>query len=337
MAPSRIVLILVAAVLPVSGCGRGCGSERAAEPVPDVRPADTNAVTTTTTTTRTSTTLAAAGPGPYQLERPTVWKVGDVVSSTASARTTGRIKPRSPDGRESPALEFTDTIQAAWTEQVTEVDSDGRRARFIVHLNQWSRKRGRERDASIEGASLDVSGTGAARNWSFVAHKDEPSPEAKNWLDEHFGGRGLSDEQWLRIMLPENRLPVAGTFSPDPEALATAFSESGFVIDRSKISASVALEAVEGTMARCKFEIVLPLLRVPNTEVAWTSGGSLNLEGTMSVPLEPAPLILAELDRTGTMKGEAVQDDSPVEFDFVIHERRTTSWGGTLPDGTTGR
>ena len=76
----------------------------------------------------------------------------------------------------------------------------------------WTRtgrdRDGRNRDRSVQGAYLAVNGSGSTRSWSFVGRAPQPTDEARNWLDEHFGSRGLSDEQWLRMMLPDERVAV---------------------------------------------------------------------------------------------------------------------------------
>jgi hypothetical protein len=83
-------------------------------------------------------------------------------------------------------------------------------------------------------------------------------------------------------------------------------------------------------MARCAFKVDFTLLKVPNSDTTWTSGGTLAFTGIMSVPLEPAPSIIAQLERTATLAGETTEGDATLQYHFVTTERRQTTPGEAL-------
>jgi hypothetical protein len=83
-------------------------------------------------------------------------------------------------------------------------------------------------------------------------------------------------------------------------------------------------------MARCAFKVDFSLLKDPNTDTTWTSGGTHDFTGIMSVPREPAPSIIAELVRTATLAGETTEGDATLQYHFVTTERRHTTPGEAL-------
>ena len=102
---------------------------------------------------------------------------------------------------------------------------------------------------------------------------------------------------------------------------------SGMAVDRSRLSTSATFDAIDQGVGRVSFKGDFALSKVPNTDVAWTSGGTLAFEGDMGVTLEPAPLALRTLHRKGTLVGEATVDGASVAYDFVIDEKRTATPG----------
>jgi len=339
MPSRRLALLLFVAMLPCWGCGRSCGRDRATKtedspPATAVAPPVTAPPPAPSTATVATTTLAPApADGRYTLYRPSRWTVGEVATSDSTTSTTGRITKISPDGGSSELPTVRETVRATWLERATEVDADGRRTQYLVHLRNWTRTGGRDRDGrnrdrSVQGAYLTVNGSGPTRSWSFVGRAPQPTDEARNWLDEHFGSRGLSDAQWLRMMLPDERVAVGDSWSPDTVLFAQEAAGSGMKIDQSNAKATVTLQAIAGGSAQCRFQGTFALLQVPNTDLGWSKGGTMTFEGEMDVSLEPAPLRLATLHRKAALQGETTEDGTTMQYDFVSDERRKATAGG---------
>ena len=324
----RITSILIVALLSCSGCGSGCGREIRGDGA--ARP--TTPAPTTMPPTPSTTALAVKQEGKHRLYRPRRWEVGDVATTDATTVITGRMIEITADGRQSRLPTTKETVRATWIEKAVDVDDDGRRTRYLVALRAWARTQEDTRDESVAGTSLAVSGTGAARTWSFVERGPEPTAEATTWLDGRFGSHGLSEEQWLRIMLPDDQdVAVGESWSPDPVLLGDEMAKSGLTIDRGDVAATVTLEAIEGGAARCSFKGKLGLLRIPNSDVA-LSKGVMTFEGEMSVSLEPAPLAVSTLRRRATLEGETTKNDAITRYDFASDDRWTTTPGGDFAE-----
>jgi hypothetical protein len=325
MTQPRIAPVLIVALLSFSGCGGGCGREDRAKSGGEPRP-DTSATRPTATTTAAPVVHDGKT---SRLYRPRRWDVGDVVTHEVTTVITGRVTEIA-DGRPSRLPSTKETVHATWVEKAVDVDDDGRRMRYLVDLRTWLRTQADVRDETLQKTSLAVSGTGAKRTWSFVAREAEPNAEATNWLDGHFGSRGLSEEQWLRMMLPDDDVAVGESWSPDPVRLVDEMEGGGLSIDRASVTATVTLEAIEGGLARCSFNGKLGLLRIPNSEVPM-SKGMMTFEGEMSFPLEPEPLVLSTVRLRGTLEGETLKNGVITRFDFASDERSTTTPGGDFP------
>jgi hypothetical protein len=322
------VALLILALLPIAGCG-GCGRDEA----PPSR-ATTTTVTTAppTTTPPTTTTLPAVSPDEkYTLYRPSAWKVGDVVTNESTTVTTGRFRGIAADGRSSTLPPLRQTINAKWTERTSEVDASGARTRYVVQISEWARRRERERDRSLEGARLTVSVAGATPQWSLEQSQMKPTDEARQWLDDHFGSHGLSDEEVLRLMLTDEAVAPGASWHPDPDRLAEQFARTGAAVEGSRPAATVTFVSVDGGAANLTFEVTVPLRKVPDTDIEWSKGGDLTLKGDVTVTLEPAPIFLSVLHTSASLTGEAPQDGGTVEYDLTTDERRTATKAGSLP------
>ena len=325
MTASRIAPILLVALLPFSGCSSGCGREEGGKAAGERQP---------TTTAMPPTTAAAPvvhHGEKYQLYRPRRWDVGDVVTREATTVITGRITEVAPDGRLSRLPTTKETVRANWAEKTVEVDDDGRRTRYLVDLRTWLRTQADVRDESLQGAVVAVSGAGAKRTWSFVGRDIQPNTEAKDWLDGHFGSHGPSDEQWLRMMLPDDDVAVGESWTPDVVLLGDGMEGSGLAIDRPSLIATATLVAIEGGSARCSFNGKFGLLRIPNSEVP-LSKGTMDFEGEMSVPLAPEHLVLSMRRFRATFQGETSKNDAITRLDFATDERSTTTPGGDFAE-----
>jgi hypothetical protein len=102
---------------------------------------------------------------------------------------------------------------------------------------------------------------------------------------------------------------------------------TGMAVDSRRLSTSATFDGIEQGLGNVSFKGDFALSKVPNTEAAWTSGGTLAFQGVMGVTLEPAPLALRTLHRKGTLAGEATVDDVPLGYDLAIDETRTATPG----------
>jgi len=306
--PGRAILVLSLAVL----SGAGCHGD-----------------TTTPGTAPAGTTVAAHAP--TVLYRPARWKVGDAVTTDARRLSAWHLRAVGADGKLATIGDQEETLLASWVERTTDVDEAGRRTGYLVYVREWSRTWGSAKDESLLGMRFAVRGEGAGRTWSALDQHQDPTTEARIWLDEHFGAHGIGDEQWSRLLLEDRAVAPGESWHPDPGPLGDAATASGLAVDRAKVTAAVTLEAIEDT-ARCSFDASLPLLRVPTSQAPWISGGILRVEGSMSVALDASPPTFPALRRRTMLSGDATENDATVRYEFVTDEQRIATPGGTFPE-----
>ncbi len=264
--------------------------------------------------------------------KPTRWRVDDVITTTTTTKTVVTMAKLEWDGRTVPLVDVEDAIEASWMEKCTDVDRNGQRLGYLVYVSAWSRQRGGVRDKSIEGALLAVKGSGSDRTWSLLKRSDEPSPEAKRWLDEHFGARAISDEQWRRVMLPAKDVGVGESWNPSPDQVAELFKAGSVRVDPSRVAASGTLEALDDHRARCRLKMTLGLRTVPDTMVPWTKGGTFELVGELTIPLGVRMRVPSTIETRVTLGGDTVENGVERRYASTIEERRTSTPDGTFPE-----
>ncbi len=290
------------------------------------------------TAARATTAPVAAAKGTYALYSAPRWQVGDVVSSEGTTKTTAHVTSLRKDGTTAPLADVEDTVTASWMEKCAGVDADGKRTRYLVYVSQWSRHAaaGAAADESIQGSYFAVSGSGPSRRFSIVEGTHEWTPEAGNWLTDHFGSRSVSDEQWLRMLLLEKGVAAGESWTPDPDLVASVLGESGLGVDASKVTARVTLKAVENNVAQCGFKMSLKTLSAPEGNAAWTKGGTMTLDGEMAVPLFTPLAALANFHCRASVEGEAADvGGGHRQYSLQVDERRATTPGGTFPQPAT--
>jgi hypothetical protein len=331
----RLALPVVLGALLTGGCG-GAREEETSEAPPrattTTRPTTTTSSTATTSTTSTTAAPRAGHVKTYVLYWPSRWEVGDVFTNDVRNKTTTRAAQVAADGSTSPLADGEQSIEAGWLEKCTHVDGDGRCARAQVSLSKWTRRSGEDRDESLQGSSIVVTATGAGRRWSLAERKNPLTAEARKWLDEHFGVRAVPEEQWLRIMLPDQGVAVGESWSPDPALLAGVFKGGGMDVDPSTVAATVTLTAADEATARCRFKIALPLRRVPNSQEAWSTGGTFNVTGEMTLPFGTSVLFPAKVETQTALEGEAAREEGAVRYSVRSEDSRTRTQGGTFPE-----
>ena len=273
----------------------------------------------------------------HAFSAPNRWQVGDVVTrvieKTTSAKTkvTPKYGDLLPDESAAPLPATHETVNATLVEKCTAVDADGRRTRYLVYVQDWIRQRGNTRDDSLRGSHVSVTRTASERKWSLVRQANEPSTEAKRWLDEEVGSRGVTEEEWEDIIVPDKRVAVGARWSVDIGRLANTLARSGARISEFKSAASGRLIGVDADTAEYGFKATLQLLDVPDARLAWTRGGAIELDSSFTVPVHGRLRIPSKVRSTTAIEGTAEDGPRNRQYDFRSSEERSTVLGGEFP------
>jgi hypothetical protein len=176
----------------------------------------------------------------------------------------------------------------------------GRATKERVAVERWRLVVDGKEDECLKGRSVVVEVKGDHREAKVEGDVESISAAALEWIEKTLA---RDDDPLARAaLLPKDPVADGGTWSPDPEALASALLP-GITIDpaESKCEGKLVLgQAVEGRhQGSLKISAKLKLKNVPGTNDAWSEGGVLTFGLTGEGSLEP------KLRRQGTWTGEA--------------------------------
>lgn len=275
-------------------------------------------------------TVALAGPT-FDVARRDAWKPGDAITCVVNEEDVQGMKiPGQPD---LPPKKVT--TQATLVERCLEADASSLRTRFAVWVQAFRASDGETSDATLSGAWVEVAGLGAARTWKVVKSAETPGKAATAWLERRYGAGRADPDVARRVWMPKVPVAVGDTWSAD----LASFLEGNPVgprIDRAKMTSRCALERVEKGIARIPCEATLPMPWFPaaiqkGKPVPWSSGGTMEVKGTLSVAVE-GRLIASTVEWVATLDGSALVGDASIQVTWRSERRETTSVGGESPD-----
>lgn len=269
------------------------------------------------------------------LRRESVWQVDDVTTTTVKEATEQAIAEVSADpAQPAPAPSIHKiVVDARLLERCTEVDAKGRRLRTAVYVAAFSAEDGPTKDTSLEGAVLEVTGTGKDRAARVVSSKEELSKTAKAFLSRRYGGGRPDPDSARSYWLPKSPVGVGDMWSADIGAFLEA-TESGTALDRTKTATSCTLASVEKGIATVTCSGRLALASFPakakGKPVPWKSGGIQNVQGTIAMTVE-GRLVPSSLSFATNLVGEAELGGKTVSFRFKTDRTIEEAVGGAWP------
>ncbi len=275
-------------------------------------------------------TVAVAAPT-FDVARRDAWKPGDAITCVVSEEDVQGLKV--PGHDDLPPKKVT--VQATLVERCLEADASSLRTRFAVWVQAFRVADGETNDTTLAGAWIEVAGLGAARTWKVVRSAETPGKAATAWFERRYGGGRADADVARRVWMPKVPVAVGDAWSADLDA----FLEGNPVasrIDRTKTTSRCSLERVEGGTARIPCEASLPIPFFPaavqkGKPVPWSKGGTMQVNGTVSVAVE-GRLIASAVEWVATLDGEALVGEGTIGVTWRSQRKETTTVGGETPD-----
>jgi hypothetical protein len=272
----------------------------------------------------------------FDLRASDRWEKGETVTLTfteeAVFRLTGdRVDESGKPAGRLPSQGATVGFGGRYVMRCEDVDATGAWTRATVHLGEWHHDTPKRRDTGLAGAFVEVTRDG----WALLGTSQNPSPEARRWLDSEFGPGGAA-----------RRSDLAGLSAAVPVT-------SGAVWDanlRTRLDALLALTPFPVVATQAD-------LRPRLTDVSVTGDGAVvRVAGTLTTPLaadgpgetQPAATSALRVEceltgvpgrwhRTGTTRlhGElslsAANERMRMACTGTLDRRRNAAAGGVIP------
>jgi hypothetical protein len=191
------------------------------------------------------------------------------------------------EGKPDRHEEHTGSMQARLVHEVVELDGK-QVSKERVTIERWAAREGSgEPDRCLEGKTVVVTGTGAARK-PAVEGDASISERGRAWLEKELGGRARWDRSELCLA---DEAVVGAEWDVDVKALAASLVPRGDVdVEGSRAKATlVAVRVEEGVrVAHVDVDVAIKTHKFPGTELAWTEGGVLKAKLGIDESLDPA-------------------------------------------------
>jgi hypothetical protein len=249
----------------------------------------------------------------YDLAHKDRFAVGDVRTTTSKDRTQDHQTVSGQDGTVVQDTNREDSLEATFAMKVLEVDGQGHPVKARVRISKWQREVGGAKDASLEGAILDLSGWGEGqRRWELVT-ETTLTDDARAWVDRTFVENADGDAR-VDAFFPAP-VAVGGTWKPDlawvtgPKALGKRMT-----LDAEKATGTGSLESVEKDVA--SFVLVV---EAPIRAAAGPQGTIQVTKGTAKLTLKGKSNLASALN-----DGSSHRVEQSIDLEFPVP-------GGTFP------
>ena len=277
--------------------------------------------------------VRAEGEKTYSFPERETWKVGDVATHTETSHKVQRQLVKSPDGTVMQDQSAEENVAYEAVLACREVNQAGDYTKAVVFFKSWSRTVGGQKDESLAGMHVELSGPPTGRTVRVLAADAKVSPEAASWLDEELGKGARRESESGKVFLPENPVAVGASWSPPFAVLAKAFDGGGLQFDEAKSSAKLTLKAVEDGVATLDIDFQMQTKGLPAgpEPVAWSEGGVFSIKGVGRKAIEAGDH-RNDHTLTVTFQGSAPVQGGPIVTISVTQEGGSkTVAGGEMP------
>ena len=274
--------------------------------------------------------LAVAGDAPtYDLSRHDKFQVGDTVTTTSKLTLKQHQTKTAEDGTVEPDSTTTEVTSVRAVQKVLAVDDKGRATKVRVHLAEWSQQQGEDKDESIQGALVEVTGVGKGRTWALLGEGVTPTEGATKWLTEEWS----KDEEAIQdVMLPKQPIAVGETWSPSVADVMAAGLGETLTVDAEKSKVTGKLESVQGDLATLSMTIDLTVTTLQGLPL---SKGAMKLSGAGPKALT-ARIGEGTTHNEMTLEGDAsVPEEGKtklIHFSISHSQDETIKVGGEVPE-----
>lgn len=262
------------------------------------------------------------------------WKVGDVVTRIAKETFTRAVEAKKGDEpvQKLPAIE-RQTSYVVVT-KCLEADADGYATKFLLYLTAWTIEAGPQKDSSLSGVQIEVTGLGAGRTWKVLTPDAKPSAAALDWVEQFYGKKG-SGEATYNDLEPKGGIEVGNSWDGDARSIAKRLADRGVPVDVEKSKATCTLVSVEAATAHVLVRMSFPTteLRLPNGQnFPWKEGGVLELNLDLARPLAAGEFD-AKIHRDQILQGVAEGSDGvAVTWEDLGRQDIEVRAGGKMPE-----
>jgi len=264
------------------------------------------------------------------------WKAGDVATRTVreTAETNVEVREGDAEAKKLPKNERQTSYVAVL--KCLEADAEGYVTKMLVYLNAWTLESGPEKDSSLAGVHIEVTGKGAERAWKILTPGATPSKFASGWIEQNFG-KLASGDATNADMEPAAPVEVGATWEGKAASIAKRVADRGIPVDVEKAKANGTLLGVDGATVRVKVAISFPLTEFVagnGQRLPWKDGCTMELAVDVTRPLE-AGSFDAKLKSVQHAAGVAVAPNALITREDDLTRDISIATGGKMPDVPT--
>lgn len=222
-------------------------------------------------------------------------KVGEAVSEERDELDVRRMRETVEGEEEGKLDEEHVALHVECVRVVVAADEKAKTSESQVRILKWKRtKKGSPDDTSLEGKVIVVRHADARRSFLVVAPdgtRAKVSDEALGWARKEYGPKKTSDEEEKKFNLLTPEKPVAPDteWTGDAAILRELFVDT-FAVDvaRSSVKGKFSKVRLDGKTLRgtIALDMTAQLESVPQTSVAWTEGGAMEMKIELDGPLD---------------------------------------------------
>ena len=261
------------------------------------------------------------------------WKVGDVVTRIAKETSTRNVEAKKGD---EPVQKLPGSERQTSYVTVTkclEANADGYPTKSLLYLTSWSIEAGPQRDASLTGVHIELTGLGAERTWKILTPDAKPSAVAIDWVDQFYGKKAAGDATYNDLE-PKGEVEVGASWEGESRSIAKRLADRGLPVDVEKSKAVCTLHSVDDGKAHLEVKMSFPTteLKLPGQSFPWKEGGVLELTLDITRPLAAGEFD-ARMHREQKLAGIAQGDDGvTVTWEDMGQQDIEFKAGGKMPE-----
>lgn len=261
------------------------------------------------------------------------WKTGDIVTRTGTIVDRQAVTVTLAGGKV--AKEQTTETRTTYVriEKCLEADPQGHLTKGLVHFARWSHAAGTEKDESLQGVTIEVSGRGEARTWKPVSEGAKPSDGAVAWIGTQ-PGLASDDDLGNELMEPKAPVAVGETWAPDKPAYFAEMAK-GLALDPEKSDITLKLEGVAGPKATVLLTLTVASKGLPNKSTGallpWIEGGTWITSVRWTRTLDGSAGAGSAVGDVSVVGVAQTTSGAKVGYDKSNHQEVTTTSGGEIP------
>lgn len=219
----------------------------------------------------------------------THWKAGDTVTRIAEESEKNAYKVTGADGKVQDEGVTEKATNYTRVEKCLEADAAGHMTKGLVYFSEFAHVSGKDRDESLKGVTIEVTGTGANTKWK-VQGDTVLEDAAKGWVEQDLGPSDSADEV-SETVSPKAEVAAGDAWEFDAKAIAAFFGKS-LPVDPATATGKAKLEGLDGDVATSQVEFEFQTKAFPSQTGAllpWAEGGKFAVKSRWVNKADGAP------------------------------------------------